>query len=129
MSRKERINYKSNGFIAHKKNFTNNNRGNSTVDREKYHTEIYKREKDYNESKRLYSPLKDELERKQTNDDWGKLTINESKKYLEEKEKLKIIELKSKNDYKEFLLKQMKEKKVSKKWDEEEEKFYKTNRI
>jgi hypothetical protein len=127
--KKERINFKSNGFVAHKNNFFNYKRGNSLVDVDKYHSEINKREKEFNDSKRFYSPLRDELERKQTYDDWGKLSLFESKKYLEEKEKLKKIELKNKNDYKEFLFKQMKEKKNCKKWDEEEEKFYKTNRI
>lgn len=122
---KGKVSYKSNGFAKHQRNFINNKRGNSTLDVNKYHTEISKREEDYNEKKRLYSPLKDEYLRKNANDDWRKLIKNQNEKYLDEKEQMRNTNIKIKNEYKNSLFEQMKEKQVEKKWDEEEEKFYK----
>ena len=132
----EKINLKEDGFIEYKRKFSlsNKNRPNSNSNsisinnikknnnnEKKY---VLNNENENNFINKVFNPLRNELVRKQTFDDWAKIINADSKNLLKEIEESKKKKNINKSSYKNSLFEQMQEKKSIEKLKKEEENFF-----
>jgi hypothetical protein len=133
----DKINLNQDGFIDYKRKFSlsSKNKSNSILINNVIKKNCKNRneeenilndenENEYNYNKKKFCPLKNELVRKQTFDDWAKIINSDNKKFLKQKEELKKKNYFDKSNYKNSLFEQMGEKKLIEKLKKEEENFF-----